>query len=142
MAKRQTRRTVSLKGALYKRVIPFAAAHNIPASQLTEQAIEAVLDGRLQLKPKIVYGPPEKPSRQSARQRWRTRRQLPIPQPPAPVVRLVVAPRTIHPAATCACCISPIPASTDRPIMVPWGRDNAMVRICESCSAGGQAAAL
>lgn len=122
MAKKQTRRGTSISRKLYERLKLFAAEHKIPAAQLVEQGVRAILDGRLPLEVPISYAAP------------RVRR--------APVSRVVVPPRTTYPAATCAACVGHIPAGHEKPITVPWGRNDAAVRICEGCFAGGQAAAL
>src|SRR5678816_4236793 len=113
---------------LYERLKLFAAEHKIPAAQLVEQGVRAILDGRLPLEVPISYAAHEYPEEPRVRR--------------APMPRVVVPPRTIYPAATCAACVGHIPAGHEKPITVPWGRNDAAVRICESCFAGGQAAAL
>lgn len=99
MARRQTRRSVSLNGKVYRRVKQYATERDISLAKLTEQALIALMDGA----------------------------------PLSPPVRIVVPPRPVYPAATCACCVSAIAASTSKPLMIAWGRDGARVRVCEGC---------
>jgi hypothetical protein len=102
----------------------FAIQHGIPLSQLVEQATAAVLDGRIKLTPAVDYRE-ARPIAEPV--------QLYVPERPAP---------QIYPGGTCACCVATIPTGTTAPIMVPWGRNDALVRICSGCRSGGMVASL
>lgn len=124
MAKRQTRKSVSLNGKLYRRAKQYADERGTPLTQITERALKAVLDGTLQLDmPPPIEPPP------CAYETVKARRA-------DPVVRLVVPPLPSprqYPGATCAACTAWIPTSTKAPLYAPWGRNDAMVRVCAGC---------
>lgn len=58
---------------------------------------------------------------------------LEAPAAPIRQFRIWVPPRQVYPGGTCACCVGVIAPSTDKPRMVAWGRNGAMVRVCPGC---------
>lgn len=126
MAKHQTRRSVSVNRSVFTRLQAFAVKHGLPAAQVAEQGIEAILAGRVPLGPRV------KPVRERGVFRGRFAR-IDVDGPD-----VIEPPRREQPAVfggTCAVCTNPLGDNPERPgAMQPIGRGGALVRVCYSCN--------
>src|SRR5690348_13382299 len=135
MAKKQTRRSISMQRARHARLLELSKCTGIPAAQIVEQALEAVHDGRIQLEPAISNA--ERRERGDDG-RWRN---IDAPvfdhpvRPPLPPLPPLPPPQRPVVTGTCAVCVEDIGNDPDRPgCLVPAGRNGALVKACYACS--------
>lgn len=131
MAKKQTRRSISMQRAKHGRLVELSKRTGIPAAQIVEQALEAVHDGRIQLEPAI--------SNAERRERGGDGRWAEGSEPEIPIVHPVRPPRprieTAPVTGTCAVCVEDIGTNPERPgSMRPEGRGGALVKVCYGCT--------
>ena len=136
MAKRQTRRTLSLNVQLYEQLQKHCEASNISMSQAVERLLVDVL--KLQQPVRILRSHP--PAREvtlgkQAREAQERRRACRMSVAEVHAIPFPVAPALVNQAervaAFCAVCIEDIEGV---PVHEPLGRDGAMVAVCTTCS--------
>lgn len=129
MAKKQTRKSISVSRSLYQRLQSWALEHSLPASQVAEQAVEAVLAGKFEVKPQhwaqhMNYNP--------VRRRWTS--ELPAITLQAPTIAPQIPKPPTAPKltpGTCAICTAVIANVIRRE---PLGRNGGLVAVCDGCA--------
>jgi hypothetical protein len=125
MSKHQTRKSISINGALFRRAKEFVGTR-MPMAQLAEQALEAVLGPPLTKRDRMLATDEE-----TGVDRGRPRVIAGHPEPPAPPLRLDLRLKPF-----CASCTGPTvldPTDNRCAMLQPLGRNGALVTICHDC---------